>query len=508
MKQKITFLFFAVFSTIISAQTVNIQGDPYGGNPYATITDAITAANNDDIILITGVHTEPISISNKSITLRGTDPATDIIQAAASASSDGTGSRVISLSASTTDPDPLPVLNITIENLGIRNGNSDSGSNGGGIDADKITGLLTLRNLIIEDNHSSRNGGGLGLAGTIANVENCIIRNNNSTLDGGGIIAAPNNAAGNNSVINIKQSLINNNSGRNGGGFYINGNNNFGNDYLIQVNIENSTISNNSAFSPSGGNGGGAIFSASFPWTSNTSIGNVTLKLIHATVYNNSHAAANKSGLQFGSAMSTNFSAFNSIVVSFGDDVATKALNFANSNTTDVINCILGGLNAAPALVDEVAKNNLKGRTANQAGLTGVLADEGGNTLVIPITGGSAADDYCSATTGETIPSIDQRGFVREGVNDAGAYEVGGTLTTDHIVSNTLIKVYPNPASKFVTISGVQKMDSVSIYSIMGTLEKVVDSQNKIDISSLSSGVHIMVIQGDGLKAVKRIVVK
>ncbi|GAA4818119.1 T9SS type A sorting domain-containing protein [Litoribaculum gwangyangense] len=500
MIQKITFLFFTVFSLVLSAQTVNIEGDPYAGNPYATITDAIAASTNAaDVILITGIHTEPITI-DKSITIRGTDPLTDIIQAAASAVSNGAGSRAISISEG--------AFTINIENLGVRYGNDPE--NGGGVNIDKVTGFVTLNNVIIEENYTAKNGGGIGVAGSNANIVKCIIRNNSSALDGGGMIAAPNNGSGINSTVNLTQSLIFNNLGRNGGGIYINGNNNFGNDYLIDVNIENSTISTNSAFSASGGNGGGAIFSASFPWTSNTSVGNVTLKLVHATVYNNTHAALNKSGLQFGSGAATNLSAFNSIIVSFGDDVATKALNFANSNTTDVVNCILGGLNAPPlAIIDDVAKNNQKGRTANQSGLTGALTDEGGNTLVMAITDGSAADDYCTAATGETIPTIDQRGFNREGINDAGAFEFAGTLSTSNSISGGLdVRIFPNPANDLVKISGVLNIDLVRVYSILGTLEKVVYSQKEIDVSDLSSGLHMMEIQSEGQKTVKRIIIK
>lgn len=497
MKQTITFLFFTVFTLVLSAQTVTIQG----GSSYGTIQEAVNASIDGDVILITGVHTESISIS-KSITLRGTDPTTDIIQAAASALSDGSGTRVVSLSRPTTG-----VLNITIENLGIRYGNAPGTDNGGGIDADKITGLLTLKNLIIEDNHTGKNGGGLSLAGTNANIIGCTIQNNSSTLDGGGIILAPNNGAGVDSVVNIKQSLIDSNSGRNGGGLYVNGNNTYGNDYTIAVDIENSTVSNNTAFSASDGNGGGAIFCTSFPLTSNTSTGNTTLNLVQATFYNNYHAALAKAGLQFAGTALTNFSAYNSIVVS-ADDVNTKALNFANTNTTNVVNCILGGLNAAPALVDDVAKNNLKGKTATFAGLTGVLTSEGGSTQVLAITGSSTADDFCSAATGITIPTVDQRGFAREGINDAGAFEFGGTLSIDDITKNSSVKIFPNPSNGFVKISGVNAVNSVRVYSILGTLEKEIRNQNEFNISDLSEGIHLMVIESNGLKTVKRIIKK
>jgi hypothetical protein len=252
MKPKITFLLLAVFTTVLSAQTVNILGDPYGGNPYATITAAISAAVDGDVILITGVHTESIAF-NKSITLRGTDPTTDIIQAAATASSDGSGSRVIGMGQGN--------RTITIENLGIRYGNANSNKNGGGINVEKVTGLVTLKNLIIEDNYTAKNGGGLSFVGSNVDVIECTIRNNTSALDGGGVVASPNNGSGINCVVDIEQSLIDSNVGRNGGGIYLNGNKTFGDAYKIDLNLENSTISNNSTTSGNSSAGGGAIWS-------------------------------------------------------------------------------------------------------------------------------------------------------------------------------------------------------------------------------------------------------
>ena len=400
------------------AQSVNIQGNPYNGNPYPSIANAINASNDGDVILISGIHTGSITI-NKSITLRGSDPTIDIIQAAANASNSGTGSRVISVVRPNNQ-----VLNVKIENLGIRHGNANASSNGGGIDADKIMGLLTLRNLIIENNFSARNGGALSFAGTNADVIGCTIQNNSATLDGGAIIAAPNNASMIDNVVNIKQTLINNNQGRNGGGIYINGNVGFGDNYKLNFNIENSTISNNAALSPSDGNGGGSIFVSSALWTGDNTSTNLSLQLIHATIYNNSHAAAIKSGIQFSGSGTTNFSAYNSIVVA-ANAVASRAINFANANTLNVLNCILGGLNAAPiALLDNVDRNNLRGRTATQAGLTGNLSNEGGNTSVLPLNSESTAVNYCTASTSVSIPIIDQRGFTKSGVYDAGAFEI------------------------------------------------------------------------------------
>lgn len=498
MKLKITLLFIAFTSIFsINAQTVKI-----GATTYGTITEAITAAVDGDIIEITGIHTEPISIS-KSITLRGTDPTTDIIQAATSEVKDGSGARVITVAGES----PL-ALNVTIENLGIRYGNVNA--NGGGINIDKITALVTLKNLIIENNFTTTNGGAVGIAGSNVDIIQCTLKNNSSSLDGGGILAAPNNAALTNIIVNIKQSLINSNSGRNGGGMYINGNNNFGNTYKIDVNIENSTISNNSTTSASGGNGGGAIFTASQNLIgSNPLISNVTLKLVHATVYNNTHASLAKSGLQFAGNNKTNFSAFNSIIVS-ADDVATKALNFLNTNTTDVINCILGGLENSGdflSIIDDTNKNNLKGQTATQAGLTGTLTSEGGKTQVLAITESSKADDFCTATVSFSLPTIDQRGATREGVADAGAYEFGGVLSVQTNEFSRMA-IYPNPAKHTVFVNGVQNIQSLELYNVLGKQVKKANNSNSINVENLSRGIYLLTVKNNTSSVTKKIIIE
>ena len=53
MKHKITFLIIAVFTSMLSAQTVSIEG----GSSYASISAAIAAASDGDVIYITGTHT-------------------------------------------------------------------------------------------------------------------------------------------------------------------------------------------------------------------------------------------------------------------------------------------------------------------------------------------------------------------------------------------------------------------------------------------------------------------
>lgn len=496
MRQLITILVLTMLINIVPAQTATIEG----GASYGTITEALMNANPDDIILISGIFTEPIDI-DKSITLRGSDPTVDIIEAASSPASDGSGKRVVGLGEG--------ALTITIENLGIRYGNA--GANGGGINVEKITGLVTLKNLIIENNFTTANGGAITAVGSNVDIIECSIVNNTSGSAGGGLMLASNNAAGSgiDMVVNIKQSLINNNSANNGGGIYLNGNPGFGQNYTVTANIENTTISNNTATTGSSGPGGGAIWAKAAnhsPGGSASGNGNTILQLVHTTVYNNIHGATAKSGLQFasGGTFETFFSAYNSIIVG-NDDLATgpKAINFAKVELTEMINCILGGLiNATTAdtdITDDVAKNNQKGKTASESGLTGTLSPpETGKTQVIPITFDGAARDFCSATvTLVTIPDIDQRGESRTVNYDAGASEYDSTLSVGSISKNNTFRIYPNPTKDLLHIKSVNTLKEAAIYDMTG--KSVFRSQkvynNSLDVSNLNTGLYTIKIK-------------
>ncbi|MBK3516204.1 T9SS type A sorting domain-containing protein [Carboxylicivirga marina] len=503
MKKTFTLLVLAMAISSAIAQTVKI-----GTTSYNSITEAIDAAQDGDVIYITGVHTESINIG-KSITLRGADPSIDIIQAAATPASDGTGARVIGAGEGDFD--------ITIENLSIRNGNAPDTDNGGGINADKITGLLRLKNLIIENNYTAKNGGGVSLAGSNVDIVECAILNNNSALDGGGFIAVPNNGAAINCTVNIKRSLIDGNTGRNGGGLYINGNQGYGNDYTIDVNVENSIVSNNEASSASSGAGGGAVWCKVAQWTTNAggdgTSGNINLSFVHATIYNNTHAALVKGGLRFTgtTGYTTNLSAFNSIIVS-ADDLSVKAINFANANLTNMVNCIIGGLEAAATantVIDDAAKNNAKGKTSTFAGLATSLTDEGGNVNVLTIgNGNNNAVDYCTAATGIALPTTDARNFSRDVTPDAGAFELNGVATNVGQVPVLDVTISPNPATDFFNVIGTSQVRTVNIYSLGGVLVKSVSNTNHVDVSTFTNGVYLVQLVGENGEAIKKLVVK
>ncbi|MEQ8548681.1 MAG: hypothetical protein RIC03_12265 [Cyclobacteriaceae bacterium] len=426
MKKIYSLLFAILFSVVtVFAQTVTLNGVT-----KTSITQAIADASDpSDVIVISGIHTESISFADKSLTIQGSDPTRDIIQAAASANT-ATG-RVISISAANATN-----INVTIKNLGIRYGNETS--NGGGILIEKISGLVTLENLIIEQNATTANGGGVAIAGADVNFIDCSISANTSSSDGGGLFLASNNGLGTDSDISIKKTVIDSNTGKNGGGIYINGNKQFGDDYSINTTIENSFISNNSSTNTATGNiCGGAIAVSSTPLTSSASTTNTALTLIHVTTFNNSAIALVKSGISFFTTATTaypSFSAYNSILI-VENNLNNKAINFGNGtnnvspNVTAMKNCILGGFNGAlPSEVSTGANNNITGNNATFTGISTTLANQGGKVkvLALPSTATNSIG-FCTAATGITLPTTDARGALRDASPDAGAFEYATT---------------------------------------------------------------------------------
>lgn len=75
-------------------------------------------------------------------------------------------------------------------------------------------------------------------------------------------------------------------------------------------------------------------------------------------------------------------------------------------------------------------------------------------------------------------------------------------------VQKTGIKVYPNPASGFITLEGVAgaKIESVEVYNTTGvSVMKVVKPENRIDISALPKGIYFIQCEVDGEVVVQKI---
>jgi len=85
-------------------------------------------------------------------------------------------------------------------------------------------------------------------------------------------------------------------------------------------------------------------------------------------------------------------------------------------------------------------------------------------------------------------------------------YNGGTTLSIENVNLHTL-KLYPNPTSDVVFVKGVENINSIKVYSILGALEKEVFNTNQIDVSELSSGIHLIKIDnGTGTVFTEKII--
>ena len=82
---------------------------------------------------------------------------------------------------------------------------------------------------------------------------------------------------------------------------------------------------------------------------------------------------------------------------------------------------------------------------------------------------------------------------------------VNGTALGLDDLSFSDIMIYPNPATDIIFVGGIQNIKSIKIYSILGSLEKEVFNTNQVDISEISTGIHLIKVD-NGTVFTKRII--
>ncbi|MDA3845426.1 MAG: T9SS type A sorting domain-containing protein, partial [Vallitaleaceae bacterium] len=67
--------------------------------------------------------------------------------------------------------------------------------------------------------------------------------------------------------------------------------------------------------------------------------------------------------------------------------------------------------------------------------------------------------------------------------------------------------VYPSPADGFLIIDTKDQLVNVKILNLAGECVKIIENgDQKIDISSLASGIFIVEVNGDNLRTVHKII--
>ncbi len=396
----------------VQAATITVCAS---GCDYTSIQSAIDnpLTVNGDIIELSGETYTEINIDvHKSVTIRGVNAASTIVQSNASVTD--AFARVFTIDNNKT---------VTLENMTIRHGNTNgagggifnngtltvnnstisnniSNGHGGGIHNNNS---LTINNTTISDNQS-RNGNGAGIRnnaiGDTLSINNSIVANNSATKNGGGI----SNNAGTTTITN---SLIINNS-TTVGAAGVNTSGTSGN--LI---ITNSTISGNTA----GTNGGGIL----------QGTGNTTITF--STITNNRAANSGANNGNGGGIVNNNgtFTISNSIVSGNVDGTVAGIVRHdcngtITSNGYNVFGRDQNSQNCPTGGTGDIIPTGAANTVINTS-----LANNGGSTQTHALVdGGPASDLVPNGTNGcGTTVTTDQRGESRPSNTncDAGAYE-------------------------------------------------------------------------------------
>ncbi len=389
--------------------TANGGGRVFSADSTYAIQRAIDQTfNTDGIVRIAGYCPGNLSINGRTLVLRGgyspdnwtvADPKRypTILESAQQLS-------VVRVSASN--------HTLVFENMTITGGTA---FRGGGMQVNDVLSL-TLRNVIMYNNHAIDYGGGLFVGGGDVQIEHSHIYDNSSELYGGGIY--------NNEVVALINSTIaDNHADEFGGGIYNSGSGNFL--------IENTTLARNEV--QSAVSGGGAIFNRGHLMMKNSTVsGNSaesqtqrvtgtggggglwnnggTATLIHTTFAGN--RADNNGGYEFGGALLNNNN---------GTLHLTRNL-FADNVGGGCINQATIAMNAKNADEDGSCDVAIEGELDLPT-----LADNGGATQTHALTPAHTAIDV----EGENCLATDQRGVQREKITmcDLGAFELNETPT-------------------------------------------------------------------------------
>jgi hypothetical protein len=382
--------------------------------PKVLSGDTITFASNlTGTIYLTSGELLP----QESITIDG--PGQTVVTVARSFAAGTPNFRIFDIAQNVT---------VTISGLAISNGNS-SGQGGGGGGGILNAGTLVVRDCTIQDNFTA-GGAGIANSGTLTITRCSFGRNNSPGSVGGGLSnSSPTNGTAtatvtastffdnvsangggiyNDSILSLTNcTLSGNTASGDGGGIYNNGGN---------VTLLNCTVANNSGSSTNSGNGGGGI-------------GNFTGGAVHignTIIAGNTHTQGGRDL----------FGAFNS------DGYNLIRVKEDSTGFTDGVNHDLVGTASSP-------------RNA----FLGQLQLYGGTTTTVSLGSSSPA---INAGNDATAPNRDQRGFVRAGQSDIGAFEFNGTQ--------------PNTLANISTRAFVQPGDNVLIggFIVTGTVQKKV----------------------------------
>ncbi len=370
---------FTVRGPTLTVTTIDDHTDGNCNAADCTLREAIQAANassDDSTIIFAPVLTGIIQLTGalpdltSNITLQG--PGANRLTVRRNGGGDY---RIFTITNTLS-----PALEINFSGISIANGNAPTGGplggDGGGIYNDGSA--VTLSQATLSGNNAGGvHGGGIYNGHGILTVQNSTLSGNSATMGGGIYNDAVNGAS---AVMIISNSTLSSNTGSQGGGGIFNSSVNSGTTGVASLTVQSCTFSANT------GNVAGGIYNDA------SNAGSATVELANALL---------KTGL-------SGANLFNSsgTMISQGHNLSSDSANGDGSTGPGGYLNVTGDIRNTDPQLDPAG-----------------LADNGGPTMTIALSSGSPA---INAANDLHAPGIDQRGSLRFGLSDIGAFEFGG----------------------------------------------------------------------------------
>ena len=304
-------------------------------------------------------------------------------------------------------------------------------------------------------------------------ITDCVFENNTSSANGGAILA------GSTGTLTISGSLFNNNSGSRGGAIAVT-------TIGRQLVMSNCTFVNNIAT----GNDGGAIYLGGA--NANSSITNTTI--FNNTVINATLNQSKGGGIRLEG--DRPFTISNSLIygnfVDNGSETAVSNIGVTPNTVVSLTNSITNNIEPAlDAAAGDVFASSI------------IDADLSASNLMFNAATGFV--EYVAVAATEDSP-ID---FGSDG-NDAGSWDSGLVLSLDGMLKSK-VSIYVNHTFKTIEINhDLDERLSVELFNILGS--RIMDVKNSaktqsLDVSSLKTGVYILLGKSSGTSFSKKILI-
>ena len=498
---------FNTVSTTILVTNTNDSG------PGSLREAAANAVNGDTIrfapnLIASGSNTitlsSDINFGAISITIKGLYNDTDTLYI-----SGGNTNRIFSFEGAG---------KVILDSLAIINGNGTSNvvnNYGGAVMYYNGLDTLHINNCVIKNNTAVYGGGAIcsysSVSSSIISINNSNFESNITTQGGGGAVQSMSyatNQASVSSVIVNHSWIHSNRSSSSGGGIFV-----FHNAFSTSINLNNSTISGNTALY----NDGGGILVMSAP-NSNTSSVTATATINNCTLTGNT-ANGNGGGIYISnssawglfpasltihnSTITENYASNGGGIYAYGTPsiyvsgsivANNSAYNFYNNETPVIYS---NGYNIfSDNLPEYSGTGDQVDITETQLNLEPLAYNGGLTPTLLP---GSAS---VAINNGDPTDLSDaQNGPVTDGHRDVGAAERSVVLQVSDEQSTLQLSIYPNPSNgKFILTSNTKPLN-LNVYNIDG--KSIIENiqinnyQNRINLGTIKPGIYFMKITGD-----------